>query len=145
MACAGRGGDLRLRSSQEAGTMPQWGLTAEQRQMRPWGLPAKLLEADKVITDPIQNDIYLTRLERAVIDSPPMQRLRRVRQLGTTQLVYPGATHSRFSHVLGALRVAQDLLDAVVDQRHGPSPAADLFGEWEADPEQYQRRVAEAT
>jgi HD superfamily phosphohydrolase len=125
--------------------MPQWGLTAEQRRIRPWGLPERLLEADKVITDPVQNDIYLTRLERLVMDSPPMQRLRRVRQLGTTHLVYPGGTHSRFSHVLGALRVAQDLLDAVIDQRHGPSPAADLFAEWEADPEEYQCRVAEAT
>jgi HD superfamily phosphohydrolase len=125
--------------------MPKWGLTAEQRRLRPWGLDEMLLEADKVITDPIHGDIYLTRLERLVVDSPPLQRLRRVRQLGTTHLVYPGATHSRFSHVLGALRAAQDLLDAVVDQRHGPSPADDLFGEWEADPEEYELRVAEAT
>lgn len=125
--------------------MPKWGLTAEQRAMRPWGLEQDLLEADKVITDPIHSDVYLSRLERMVVDSPPMQRLRRVRQLGTTHLVYPGATHTRFSHVLGALRVAQDLLDAVVDQRHGSGPADDLFAQWEADPEDYERRVAEAT
>jgi HD superfamily phosphohydrolase len=108
-------------------------------------LKESLLEADKVVTDPVQTDVYLTRLECMVLDSPPMQRLRRVRQLGTTHLVYPGATHSRFSHVLGALRVAQDLLDAVVDQRHGSGPADDLFGQWEADPEEYERQVAEAT
>ena len=125
--------------------MPKWGLTATQRQLRPWGLDAALLQADKVVTDPIHGDIYLSRLERWVADSPPMQRLRRVRQLGTTHLVYPGATHSRFSHSLGALRVAQDLLDAVIDQRHGPLVAKDLFSEWEADPEQYELRVAEAT
>lgn len=125
--------------------MPKWGLTAAQRQMRPWDLDPRLLEADKVVTDPIHGEIYLSRLERSVADSPPMQRLRRVKQLGSTHLVYPGATHSRFSHSLGALRVAQDLLDAVVDQRHGPLPARDLFSQWEANPEEYELRVAEAT
>lgn len=125
--------------------MPKWGLTAEQRSKQPWGIAERLLDPDKVITDPIHNDIYLTRLERMVVDSPPMQRLRRVRQLGTTHLVYPGATHSRFSHVLGALRVAQDLLDAVIDQRNGSGPTSDLFQEWEVDPDKYQLLVAEAT
>lgn len=125
--------------------MPKWGLTAAQRQMSPWGLDESLLQADKVVTDPVHGEIYLSRLERSVADSPPMQRLRRVRQLGSAHLVYPGGTHSRFSHSLGALRVSQDLLDAVIDQRHGPVPARDLFSEWEADPEQYELRVAEAT
>ena len=125
--------------------MPKWGLTAEQRQKRPWGLDELLLQPDKVVTDPIHSDIYLTQIERLLMDSPPMQRLRRVCQLGATHLVYPGATHSRFSHSLGALRTAQDLLDAVLDQRQGPSPADDLFGEWEADREDYERKVAEAT
>jgi HD superfamily phosphohydrolase len=52
-------------------------------------------------------------LEVAVVDSRPFQRLRRVRQLGMTHLVYPGAVHTRFSHSLGAVRVAQLLLDTV--------------------------------
>lgn len=125
--------------------MPKWGLTAEQRRTRPWGLDDQLLQPDKTVTDPVHGDIYLTWIERLLIDSPPMQRLRRVRQLGMTHLVYPGACHTRFSHALGALRAAQDLLDAVLDQRHGPSPVQDLFGQWEADPEDYERRVAEAT
>src|SRR5438105_11349308 len=121
--------------------MPQWGLTAEQRRVRPWGLPERLLEADKVITDPVQNDIYLTRLEALLVDSPPMQRLRRVRQLGTTHLVYPGASHSRLSHSLGALRTAQDLLDSVTDQRNGPDSVPDIFAEWASDPQAYDRKV----
>jgi HD superfamily phosphohydrolase len=125
--------------------MPKWGLTVEQRESRPWGLPADLIGPGKTITDPVHGDIYLTRLETQVVNSPPMQRLRRVRQLGTTYIVYPGATHTRFSHSLGALRVAQDILDQVLDQRNGPDPAADIISEWAADPGTYARKVAEVT
>src|SRR4051812_29882706 len=102
--------------------MPQWGLTTEMRRSRPWKLPDWWLAPDKVITDPIHGDIYTTRLEQAIIDTPPFQRLRRVRQLGTTHLVYPAALHNRFSHSLGALRVVQDLLDRALEQRYGNRP-----------------------
>jgi HD superfamily phosphohydrolase len=96
----------------------------------PWGLPADLVAAGKVVADPIHGDIYLSKLEVLITDSVPMQRLRRVRQLGTTFLVYPAATHSRFSHSLGTVRAAQDLLDAVWDQRARPKPARGLLDEW---------------
>ncbi|MEX2226562.1 MAG: HD domain-containing protein [Dehalococcoidia bacterium] len=99
----------------------------------------------KVITDPVHGDIYLNEIERMFLDSPPMQRLRRVRQLGTTHLVYPGATHSRFLHAVGALRAAQDLLDAVVSQGDGLHPVRDLFQQWKADPADYALKLAEAT
>src|SRR5437870_757296 len=121
--------------------MPKWGLTHEQRQTQPWGIPTTELQPAKVITDPVHGDVYVTRLEQRFIDSPPMQRLRRVRQLGATHLVYPGATHSRFSHSLGALRAAQDLLDAVVDQRYGPRPSRDIFQEWATDPAAFGKKV----
>src|SRR5262245_19195903 len=89
-----------------------------------------MLAPAKVFADPIHGDIYLNRLETAIVDSPPMQRLRRVRQLGTTCLVYPAATHTRFSHALGALRAAQDLLDAVWDQRSRPKAAKGQLDIW---------------
>jgi hypothetical protein len=89
------------------------------------------LEPAKVNTDPIHGDIYLNRLEQAIVDSPPFQRLRRIRQLGMVHLVYPGATHTRFSHALGALRVVQDLLDIVLNQRNGRHADLDLFQQWE--------------
>jgi HD superfamily phosphohydrolase len=113
--------------------MANWGLTEDMRASKPWGIPGAVLEPAKVITDPIHGDVYLNRLEQAIVDSPPFQRLRRVRQLGTTHLVYPGATHTRFAHALGALRVAQDLLDVALNQgetRHG---RPDLFREWRED------------
>src|SRR5439155_20388836 len=86
-------------------------------------------------------------LGRRVLASAAFQRLRRVRHLGTTHLVYPGATHTRFAHSLGTLCVSQDLVDAVVSQELGPHPKVDdLFAEWKEDGESlYLRRLAEAT
>jgi HD superfamily phosphohydrolase len=133
------------------------------RRTEPWGLAESWLKPGKVFTDPVHGDIYLTELEVRIVDSPAFQRLRKVRQLGMTHLVYPGATHSRFSHSLGALRVVQDLMDIVVDQRSARNPPDDLFRQWEVacglrsagNPEEYtynaegvhefDRWVAEAT
>lgn len=127
--------------------MPKWGVTKEDLlHAAPWGLANGLLDSAKTITDPVHGDIYVNRLEQLIIDSPPMQRLRRVRQLGTTHLVYPGATHSRFSHALGTLRAAQDLLDAVADNRRSPQHVPDLLDEWARDdPFELTRKFAEAT
>ncbi len=116
--------------------MPEWGLTKEMRASLPYQLDAWWLEPGKVITDPIHGDVYITRLEQAFLDTPPMERLRRVKQLGTTHLVYPGATHTRFSHSLGAVRAVQDLLDVAMSQRNRNRAVLDLFDEWE----QEQRR-----
>lgn len=115
--------------------MPNWGLTDAQRMHRPWGLDPELLKPCKTVTDPVHADVYLNQLESLITNSPPMQRLRRVRQLGTTHLVYPGATHSRFSHVLGTLRSTQDLLDAVWNSQTNPQSRdlrENLLSEWEA-------------
>src|SRR5579884_158758 len=113
--------------------MPEWGLDSEMRRCRPWGLPWYWLRPSKVVTDPIHKDIFLTKLEKELIDTPPFQRLRRVRQLGTTQWVYPSATHTRFAHSLGTLRAVQDLFDVAYGQRHGHHAVPDLFGQWERD------------
>ena len=114
--------------------MPKWGLTSEQAKSKPWGLDEKWLRPSKTITDPVYGDIHVNVLEQQLIDSDPIQRLRHVRQLGTTHLVYPGATHTRFSHALGTLRATQDLLDAVIDNRDGPRPARDYFADWGRGP-----------
>lgn len=126
--------------------MPTWGLTAKQRDLEPWGLHPKLLEPSKVTTDPVHGDVYTTVLEQFIIDTAEFQRLRRVRQLGTSHLVYPGATQSRFSHSLGALRVVQDLLDGITTQREGVHPVHDLFEQWEREDEEAAgERVAQVT
>lgn len=48
---------------------------------------------------------------------PTLQRLRRIKQLGFSDFVYPGATHSRFSHVLGAMQMARRMLDVFQKNR----------------------------
>jgi HD superfamily phosphohydrolase len=134
--------------------VPRWGLTAQQCHLAPWGLDPRLLGPCKVITDPVQGDIHTNVLEQAIIDTEQFQRLRRVRQLGNTSTVYPGATHTRFSHSLGVLRVAQDLLDTVTVQEQGLHNVPDRIGQWRRESQtnletpgdcMAQRHIAAAT
>jgi HD superfamily phosphohydrolase len=60
----------------------------------------------KTIRDPIHGDIELGEAELEILDSPEMQRLRRVKQLSFCSLVYPGANHTRFEHSLGTMHLA---------------------------------------
>lgn len=115
------------------------------RDLGPYGLEPELLGPAKIITDPVHGDVRLTELERRLVDSQPFQRLRRVKQLGSTHLVYPGATHTRFSHSLGAVVAAQMLFDIVLEQRDEPRAKGDLFGEWRTEHQtEFEKRVAEA-
>jgi uncharacterized protein len=66
------------------------------------------------IRDPIHGFIRLSQLERDVVNHPILQRLRRIKQLAWTDMVYPGATHSRFEHSLGVMHVATRLFEALV-------------------------------
>lgn len=67
-----------------------------------------------LIADPIHGYIKFTvpsfdkkeKTEKAIIDTPWVQRLRRIRQLQSAGWVFPSAEHSRFQHVLGAMHVA---------------------------------------
>ena len=58
------------------------------------------------IRDPIHGIIQLTPLERTIIDQPLFQRLRLVKQLTSVDLIFPGATHTRFAHSIGVCHVA---------------------------------------
>lgn len=77
------------------------------------------------LRDPIHGFIATDRLEAALIDSRPLQRLRFIHQLGLTFLVYPGAEHSRFSHVLGAMTLAGRMVDALFAKSPGLLSAAE--------------------
>ncbi len=64
------------------------------------------------IKDPIYGYIRITDSEREIIDTRPVQRLRRIRQLGLgAEYVYPGANHTRFEHSLGCLYLAGELAE----------------------------------
>jgi HD superfamily phosphohydrolase len=63
---------------------------------------------------PVHGFIGLTELERDVVNHHDFQRLRRIKQLGWTDYIYPGASHTRFEHSLGVMHLASRLYEAVV-------------------------------
>jgi hypothetical protein len=67
------------------------------------------------IRDPVHGYVKITEVERELIDSPFVQRLRRIHQLAGSYLVYPGATHTRFEHVIGAMHVAGQIAETLVN------------------------------
>ena len=64
---------------------------------------------------PVHGFVTLTDWEREIISQPAYQRLRRIRQLGWTDQVYPGAMHTRFEHILGVMHVATAMYDGIVN------------------------------
>jgi len=66
------------------------------------------------IHDPIAGTIEVTPEEIKLIDSRPVQRLRHIKQLGFSELAFPGATHSRYAHSLGAMEMASRIADQVL-------------------------------
>jgi len=58
------------------------------------------------IKDPVHGYVYITEAEKKVIDSFPVQRLHRLRQLAGSEYVYPGANHTRFEHSIGVMYLA---------------------------------------
>lgn len=79
------------------------------------------------VRDPIHNYILLDALGADLVDAPRMQRLRRIHQLGTGNLVYPGANHTRFEHSLGAWHLAGlacDCLGVTPSERKAVQAAA---------------------
>ncbi len=67
----------------------------------------------KIIRDSVHGNLYLDDFEIKLTDTPQIQRLRRVKQLGFTSLVYPGANHSRFEHSIGTMHTASMIAESV--------------------------------
>lgn len=65
---------------------------------------------------PVHGFIQLDDWEREIIAQPSFQRLRRIRQLAWTDLLYPGAMHTRFEHSLGVMHAATMLYNAIVEK-----------------------------
>jgi HD superfamily phosphohydrolase len=79
------------------------------------------------IRDPIHGTLQVTEEEKAVVDSRFYQRLRHVRQLGFGELAFPGATHTRHAHSLGAMHVSSRLFDAVAERASLSARARERF------------------
>ena len=63
------------------------------------------------IKDPVHGYVYITQAEKPLIDSYPVQRLRRLRQLAGSEFVYSGANHTRFEHSIGVMYLAGKLTE----------------------------------
>ena len=78
--------------------------------------------------DPVHGFIPVTEAECKIIDTWPFQRLRRIKQLGMTYLVYHGAEHTRFGHSLGVMHQASRVFDALMTTKE-----KDLDVGWSGD------------
>ena len=67
----------------------------------------------KVINDPVHGHMYFPGVIVDAIDTPQVQRLRELKQLGTSYYVFPGASHNRFEHSLGTAHLATNMFDAL--------------------------------
>jgi len=77
----------------------------------------------KEFNDPVWGTILLHPLELLILDSPLLQRLRNVSQLGVVHLVYPAATHTRLQHTLGVVHQIEGLVDSLNDHYTGAGDA----------------------
>ncbi|XP_060794597.1 deoxynucleoside triphosphate triphosphohydrolase SAMHD1 [Neoarius graeffei] len=71
----------------------------------------------KVFNDPIHGHIELHPLLVRIIDTPQFQRLRHIKQLGATYMVFPGAAHNRFEHCIGVGYLAGCLVQALNERQ----------------------------
>jgi hypothetical protein len=68
----------------------------------------------KIINDPVHGFIKIpSDFIFDLLEHPFVQRMRRIKQLGLTSLVYPGATHSRFQHALGAMHLMGQAIENI--------------------------------
>lgn len=71
----------------------------------------------KIFSDPVHGFISVPKNQiLALIQTPEVQRLRRIRQLGVGYLVFPGAEHTRFGHALGAMALMQEALSNLMEK-----------------------------
>lgn len=66
-----------------------------------------------IIRDAVHGDIYLEEYEKEILDTPQMQRLRGIKQLGTTSYVFPTALHTRFDHSIGTCWIAKRIIQGI--------------------------------
>jgi HD superfamily phosphohydrolase len=80
----------------------------------------------EILRDPLWNNIRVDETTLQLVDTDVFQRLRYIRQLGWTYLVYPGATHSRFEHALGTYHLARRTLSMLRERDDTPLDEAEL-------------------
>lgn len=74
-------------------------------------------KSEKKIHDSIHGTIVLDDFITALVDLPPVQRLREIKQLGPVKTLYPTANHTRFEHTLGVYYVAKRILSQIENRK----------------------------
>jgi HD superfamily phosphohydrolase len=78
-----------------------------------------MISKRKIVNDPIHGFIDIPDgLVYSLLEHPWMQRLRNIKQLGLSYLVYPGACHSRFGHALGAMHLMKEAIMSLRSKKH---------------------------
>lgn len=77
----------------------------------------------KTIRDAVHGDLQFTDEELAFVDTPTFQRLRGVKQVGTSNLVFPSAVHTRFEHSLGTAWLAKRIVERIEAGGQAVDPA----------------------
>ncbi|MNO20632.1 Deoxyguanosinetriphosphate triphosphohydrolase-like protein [compost metagenome] len=81
------------------------------------------LKEEKVFKDPVHNYVHVQdEVIWSLINTPEFQRLRRIRQLGTSYLTFHGAEHSRFSHSLGVYEITRRIISQFERADYGDWP-----------------------
>lgn len=87
-----------------------------------------MLEFTDKIYDNVFGFIEITELEKELINSPYFQRLREIKQLGFAYYVFPGATHTRFSHSIGVMHLAYKMIKNI---KRNTDDSIDINGGWD--------------
>ena len=69
------------------------------------------------IRDVVYGFIQLDQQEWEIINHPVFQRLRRIKQLSLTDMVYPGAMHTRLEHSIGVMQMATDIYESIISKK----------------------------
>ncbi len=82
----------------------------------------------KEFNDAVWTTVVLSPLEVLILDSPLLQRLRHIRQLGVVHLIYPSATHTRLEHSIGTVYQVSRLIDGInAEEQLVPEELASLL------------------
>ncbi|HZJ01072.1 MAG TPA: HD domain-containing protein, partial [Gemmatimonadaceae bacterium] len=83
--------------------------------------PTNIYKEPKVIHDPVGKTIILLPWEVFIMDSPLVQRLRFIRQLGVGHYLFPSAGYTRFEHSIGCIQAASMLFDSISNPANSPA------------------------
>jgi HD superfamily phosphohydrolase len=90
-----------------------------------------LLKPDKVFGIAVCGDVMLNKMEVAIIDTEVYQRMRKIKQLGSTYTVYPSAVHTRFEHSLGVVKKADLIISKIRQNKHNVAGEGEISDELE--------------